>query len=133
MSAALKWRLAILLVIVFFAGLATGLFAGARHARDMFFVRHSAHMGERMREHLKRELKLTPEQFEKVAPILDDLSAKLEAIRNDTSTRVTDTMQQAHSDLAPLLTPEQREKLQQMKKRHQRMIRARGEGHPHPH
>ncbi len=123
MTTALKWRIAIVLVLVFFAGVATGVLGGARHARHVFLAKHSAHFGDRMREHLKHELKLTPEQYEKVAPIIDEMGKRLEVIRDETSQRVADTMGESHSQLVPLLNEKQRAKLDKMKRRHQRMLR----------
>ena len=43
-----------------------------------------------MREHLQRALDLTPEQATKITPIIDETSAKLEAIRVETAQRVRD-------------------------------------------
>jgi len=124
----LKWRLAIVLAIVFSAGMATGLFAGARHARQIFAGKHqTAQFEGRMRDHFKRQLELTPEQYEKVAPILDEMGKKLAVIREETGTRVTETMQQSHAELAPLLTEAQRAKLEEMKKRHRHILRVRGD------
>jgi len=40
---------------------------------------HSGAVGDRMREHLRRALDLTPEQAAKIGPIVDATSAKLEA------------------------------------------------------
>jgi len=133
MTSALKWRIAVLLVIVFLAGVATGFFGGARHARHVFIGRHGAHFGERMQHHMKRRLDLTPEQSEKIAPILERMSTQLAEIRNDTGRRVAETMSQSHREMAPILTPEQQAKLEKMKKRHKRILRLRGD-HPHsPH
>ena len=133
---ALKWWLALVLVFVFFAGVATGLFAGAWHARHMFFLRHDEHFHNRMREHLKRELRLTSEQEGKVAPILDSLSARLDQIRNETEKRVTETMAQSHDEIVPFLTPEQRAKLEELHRRHQHILRLHGgdarSPEPHP-
>ncbi len=131
MSKALKWRIAIVLVIVFCAGVATGVMAGARHARHVF-ARHSAHFSDRMREHLQRKLELTPEQAVKVAPIVDQIGKRLEVIRDETSKRVAQTMAEAHREVVPLLDAEQRAKLEQMKNRHERRLRGRGV-HLHPH
>ena len=130
MTRALKWRLVIGLVIVFLAGMATGLFAGAWHARNVVTGRHSAHFHHRMEKRLTRELNLTPEQARQAAPILDRLSQELETIREETSQRVRQTMNQSHSEMVPLLTPEQREKLEKMKARHHRILRKRGHHHP---
>ena len=123
--------LAVALVGVFLAGMATGLFAGAMHARQIFGGRHGHMIGNRMREHLRRELQLTPEQFEKLAPIIDRTSAELEAIRSETGRRVAETMNSSREEIAPLLTPEQREKLDRMRERHRHILRMRG-GLPPP-
>lgn len=70
MTRALKLRIALGLLLVFFAGVATGIFAGAFHAHSAFAGRHSGMMGERMRERLQRQLDLTPEQLAKVKSYL---------------------------------------------------------------
>jgi Spy/CpxP family protein refolding chaperone len=127
-----KWWLVLVLVFVFFAGAAAGLFAGAWHARHIFFGRHGGHFHDRMREHLKRELSLTPEQDTKVGPILDGISNRLDEIRKETDKRVAETMTQAHDEIVPFLTPEQREKLEKMRQRHRRMLRMHG-GPPPAH
>ena len=119
-----KWRLAVALVIVFLAGIATGLFAGARHAHFVFMGRHSGQSGERMRTHLEHELKLTPAQAAQIGPITDRTAAQLEAIRKETSHRVAQTFSQAHKEMLPLLTPEQQERLEELKRRHRHMLQA---------
>jgi Spy/CpxP family protein refolding chaperone len=119
-----KWQLAIALVIVFIAGMATGLFAGARHAHLVFMGHNSAETGERMRTHIERELRLTPEQSAQISPIIDRTTAELGAIRKETSHRVAATFAQAHQEMIPFLTPEQRERLEEMKRRHRHMLRS---------
>ena len=115
---------------VFIAGGITGAFVGAAHARH-FFLRgpHRAFIKERMGERLQRELKLTPEQVTKISPMLDKASAQLETIRTETAQRVHETMAQAHREMATVLTDEQREKLQQMHRRHRRAFER---FHPQP-
>jgi Spy/CpxP family protein refolding chaperone len=119
-----KWQLVIALVVVFFAGMATGLFAGARHAHFVFMGRHGARTGERMRAHMQRELRLTPEQSAQISPIIDRTAAQLEVIRKETSKRVAGTFAHAHQEMLPLLNPEQRERLEEMKRRHRHMLQS---------
>jgi Spy/CpxP family protein refolding chaperone len=123
MTRALKWWLALALVVVFGAGVGTGLFAGARHHKRMVFKQHRPIMGEQMRERLRRHLALTPEQEDKVGPIVDRTAAELEAIRQETQQRIAETMNASHQEIAPLLNPEQREKLSEIRERHGRMRR----------
>ena len=125
-----KWQLAVALIVVFVAGVATGLFAGARHAHFVFMGRHSAHTGERMRSHIERELRLTPEQSAQISPIIDRTAAQLDVIRKETSQRVAATFGQAHDEMIPHLTPEQRERLEEMKRRHHHLLLSHGSPAP---
>jgi Spy/CpxP family protein refolding chaperone len=131
MTRTLKWWFALALVVVFAAGLTTGLFAGARHGRRVFVERHGAIMGERMREHLRRELQLTPEQEAQVGPVLERAATQLRSIREETQQRVAQTMNQSHQEIAPMLTAEQRERLDRIHARHVRIMRRRHFGPPH--
>lgn len=115
-----KWRLTLGLVIVFLAGLAIGLFAGAFHARRVFVARHGPLMAGHMREHLRHELHLSPDQFEKIAPMIDRSAEQLEEIRRVTSGRVEETMDESRREIAPLLTAEQRERLERMREKQRR-------------
>ena len=132
MSRTLKWRLIIGFVLVFLAGGATGMFAGAWHARHAFAGRHGGMMGERMRERIQRQLDLTPEQTREMNPIFDDMAARMQEIRRDSGRRVYEAMEDAHRRLAQHLTPEQLAKAEKMKQRHMHRLHRRsgGEGRP---
>ncbi len=130
MNPELKWRFVVALIVVFFAGVACGVMGAAHHAHHAFMARHRMQFGDRMREHLRRQLQLTPEQYSQVVPIIDATSKQLELIREETRTRVAQTMDESHEKIAPLLTPEQRTRLEQMRRHHEHMLRMRG-GQPH--
>ena len=90
-----------------------------------------------MREHLRRQLELTPDQVSKISPIIDQTSSKLEAIRIETAQRVRATLEESHRQIAPQLTPEQREKLEKMEQMHKKRMRHHGfpapeQGEPPP-
>jgi Spy/CpxP family protein refolding chaperone len=121
MSTALKWKLIAGFVLVFIAGGMTGAFVAATQARHFLFSPHQGMMRERMRAHLRSELKLTPDQEAKINPIIDKASAELEQIRRETGRRVHATFDEAHREMAAHLTDEQREKLKQIGERHRRM------------
>ena len=131
MTRAFMWRLAVGVLVVFAAGIATGMFIGTRKAHDVLAFKHQGRMGERMRQRLIHELELTPEQIEKVSPILDDTSRRLHDIRRESGRRVGETMRESHAAMGPHLTPEQRERLATMKMRHKRRLHRRGM-HPPP-
>ena len=133
MNSALKWKMALAFLLVFVAGGVTGAFFGFFHLRHhiMLGPPHSGEVGDRMREHLRRSLSLTPEQETKVAPIVEATTAKLEAIRVETAERVRTIMEQSKKELAPLLTPEQQAKLDKLEAEHRKMMMHHG-FHPPP-
>ena len=132
MTRALMWRLAVGVLVVFAAGVATGMFVGARKAHGVLHLKDHHRMGEHMRERLTRKLQLTPAQVEKLGPIIDDTSKRLHEIRRESGKRVADTMQQAHSAMAPHLTPEQIAIAEQMKTHHKKVLHRRRDGAPPP-
>lgn len=125
MNRALQWKLVAGFVLVFLAGTVTGVFMGVAHARHPFFRSpHRAFLKDGMGERLRVQLKLTPEQVEKISPIIDKTTGELETIRTETARRVHETMAQAHREMAVNLTDEQRAKLQEIdsRHRHRRML-----------
>jgi Spy/CpxP family protein refolding chaperone len=121
MNSALKWKLIAGFVLVFVAGGITGAALGGFYARHLFFEFHRpGRVADRMKERLRIELRLTPEQVAKVSPIVDKTAAQLQEIRRDTGRRVHEIMADAHKEIAANLTDEQRQKLQQIEERHRR-------------
>lgn len=119
MNGALKWKLVAGFVLVFVAGGIAGAALGGWYARHLFVEIHRpGTVGDRMKERLRAELSLTPEQVAKVSPIVDKTAAQLKEIRRDTGQRVHEIMTEAHKEIAANLTDEQRQKLQQIEQRH---------------
>jgi Spy/CpxP family protein refolding chaperone len=127
MNGALKWKLVAGFVLVFVAGGIAGAALGGWYTRHLFFESHRpGRMGDRMKERLRTELRLTPEQIAKVSPIIDKTTTELREIRRDTRQRVHGIMAEAHKEIAVNLTDEQRQKLQQLEERHRRWRHHRG-------
>jgi Spy/CpxP family protein refolding chaperone len=121
MNGALKWKLIAGFVLVFVAGGIAGAALGGWYTRYLVFESHRpGRMGDRMKERLRTELRLTPEQIAKISPIIDNTTQQLRAMRHDTRRRVHDIMTEAHNGIAVNLTDEQRQKLQQIEERHRR-------------
>jgi Spy/CpxP family protein refolding chaperone len=119
MNEALKWKLIAGFLLVFVAGGITGMALGGLYARHLFFEFHHPRLvGVRMKERLRSELSLTPDQVAKISPIVDKTAAQLQDVRRDTRRRVHEIMAQTHQEIAVNLTDEQRQKLEQMKGRH---------------
>jgi Spy/CpxP family protein refolding chaperone len=119
MNQALKWKLIAGFILVFVAGGISGAFLGGLYARHLFFgFHHPEQIGARMKERLRTELNLTPEQVTKISPIIDKTAAQLRDIQRETGRRVHESIAEAHRQMAANLTDEQRQKLQQIEERH---------------
>jgi Spy/CpxP family protein refolding chaperone len=121
MNRALQWKLIAGFLLVFVAGGITGAFVGGSYARYHFFeLHHPERIGGRMKDRLRVELNLTPEQLANISPIIDKTTAQLRDIRRDTGRRVHEIIADTHRQMATQLTDEQRQKLKQMEERHRR-------------
>jgi len=121
MNRALQWKLIAGFILVFIAGGISGAFLGGLYAQQHFLEFHRPELiGARMKERLRAELNLTPEQVAKISPIIDKTADQLREIRRDTARRVHESMAEAHRQMAANLTDEQRQKLQQIEERHRR-------------
>ncbi len=131
MNQALKWKLIAGFILVFLAGGITGTFFGGFYARHHFLALHRPdRIGPQMKERLRVELNLSPEQVAKISPIIDNTASQLRNIRRDTGQRVHQVMAEAHRQMAANLTDGQRQKLQQIEERHRRWRHHRFDG-PH--
>jgi Spy/CpxP family protein refolding chaperone len=87
------------------------------------------HHMENPLEHLSEKLNLTAEQKAKVQPIIDLAKPQLAAIHQEAMEKMRTLMESTNAQIRPLLTPEQQEKLDAMKKAHQDMHKAMQEMH----
>jgi Spy/CpxP family protein refolding chaperone len=126
MNKSLRWKLILAFVLVFLAGAACGFF-GAMH-RVHWIVRHEhpGSLAEHLKRHLQWELRLTPQQVQQVSPIIDRAASQLEAKRDQTMRDVHEIFEQAHQEVQPVLSPEQRTRLEQMEKRHRHLLHQHG-------
>jgi Spy/CpxP family protein refolding chaperone len=121
MNRALQWKLIAAFILVFVAGGISGAFLGGSYARYHFFAFHRPELiGGRMKERLRTQLNLTPDQLAKISPIIDKTTLQLRDIRRDTARRVHETIANSHKQMATILTEDQRQKLQQIQERHRR-------------
>ncbi len=125
MNKSLRWRLILAFVLVFLAGVACGFF-GTVHARYFFARMDSESMTQHMKQRLRAELKLTPEQMQQISPIIDHAASQLKTKREQTMRDVHEIFEQTHRDMQPFLTPEQRTRLEQLEKRHRHLLHRHG-------
>ncbi|HEX4653175.1 MAG TPA: hypothetical protein VH227_02915 [Candidatus Udaeobacter sp.] len=119
MNRALQWKLIAGFILVFVAGGISGAFVGGLYARHHFFaLHHPERIGARMKERLRVELNLTPDQVAKISPVIDNTAVQLRQIRRDTRRRVHEVVNDSHRQIGVSLNDEQRQKLQQIEQRH---------------
>jgi Spy/CpxP family protein refolding chaperone len=82
------------------------------------------HMMGNPLDHLSKDLGLTDEQKAKVQPILDQTKPQLEAIHQEAMQKMHALLENAGAQIRPLLTPEQQQKFDAMKKAHEDMRKA---------
>jgi Spy/CpxP family protein refolding chaperone len=132
MNKSLRWKLILAFVLVFVAGAACGFFA-AFHMHQVFFAHMAGNsMAQHMKERLRTELRLTPDQVQKISPIIDRAASQLKTTREQTMRDVHDIFSQTHREMEPFLTPEQRAKLAQLEERHRRLLHHHGFMPPGP-
>ena len=87
------------------------------------------HMMGNPLEHLSKDLNLTDDQKTKVQPIIDQTKPQLAAIHKEAMEKMHALMESAGAQIRPLLTPEQQQKYDAMKKAHEDMRKAMEEMH----
>jgi len=80
-------------------------------------------------EHMTETLKLTPDQQTKVQPILDQAKPQIVAIHQEAMEKTKAVMDKTMSQIRPLLTADQQQKLDNVRKAHEDMRNARKELH----
>ena len=75
-------------------------------------------------EHLSKDLSLTDDQKAKVQPIIDQTKPQIAAIHKEAMEKMHAVMENAGNQIRPLLTPQQQQKLDAMKKAHEDMKKA---------
>lgn len=80
-------------------------------------------------EHLSEKLDLTADQKAKVQPIIDQAKPQIEAIHQEAMEKMRAIMESSGAQIRPLLTPQQQQKFDAMKKAHQDMHKAMQEMH----
>ncbi len=91
---------------------------------------------EQRLDHMTKMLNLTPDQQEKIKPILENQSTQMQSMRQDATMSRDDRMAKAQQlrqttddQIKAVLTPEQQQKWSQMQSKHEG---AMGQGHPVP-
>ncbi|MFA5057832.1 MAG: hypothetical protein WC485_06935, partial [Opitutaceae bacterium] len=113
------WQICLTLIAIFAAGGVSGGLVAYRVAQRR--VPHSPRIeawGARQMERVAQELQLTPEQRERIKPIVKRNMEELARLRRESMRTVHEIIQRMETDIAAELTPEQRVKYEQILKKH---------------
>jgi len=98
-------------LLIFVAGLTSGLLLAPIIGRTFLRPPLPAEFARFMLSRMKSDLDLTPEQLTQIKPLLEQTALDIEAIRAETTNRVSTRIEQTHASIAPHLRPEQQQKL----------------------
>ena len=82
-----------------------------------------AEIGARLRARFQSQLALTPDQAQKIDPMIDHAMLRVEAIRQETASHVFANVSQLHEQMLTVLTPEQKTKFEALER--ERRVRLR--------
>lgn len=119
MSMDKSWKVILAFAGVFLAGV---IFGGALAPDWLKFERPPAvrpPFAERVMQKFDEELELTPEQKERVRPIVNRMAEETQRMRREGAITFRTVMDGLTAEMALELTPEQRGKLAEMRKRFQ--------------
>ena len=85
--------------------------------------KHGHHAGSHL-DKISEELDLTAEQKARVQPIVDQTKPQIEAIHQEAMEKMRAIMESTGAQIRPLLTPQQQQKFDAMKKAHEDMLKA---------
>ena len=115
------WKVILAFTGIFLAGVLGGTLLGARYSRQILPqpTRPSwgQNFGPQMMKRFTERLELTTEQKARMEPIIQKAQSEVQALRRTHVREVTRTMDQMHSEISAMLTPEQRVKLEELRKR----------------
>lgn len=114
-----KLKLSLYLAAIFAAGVVTGMFISYQVVRHMMPSRER--MASRWAGELQSKLDLTPEQMQKVRPVIDEVLANF---KGNLSQEMLGSLSNCYARVALDLTSVQKEKLQQLEQEQARFIRT---------
>jgi Spy/CpxP family protein refolding chaperone len=112
-----KRKLAIYVLAIFLAGAGSGaLVAWQISRRTPVPPLTPAEIGARLRARFQSRLALTPEQVQKIDPMIDQAMSRVEAIRRETASHVFANVSNLHDQVLTVLTPEQKTKFEELER-----------------
>jgi Spy/CpxP family protein refolding chaperone len=124
MTSLSKWKLGVYVVALFLAGGGTGaLITWQTCRRTSAAPLPPAEIGARLRARFQSRLDLTPEQMQKINPLIDQAMRRVEAIRGETANHVFANVSNLHERILLVLTPEQKLRFEELERERRAYLR----------
>jgi Spy/CpxP family protein refolding chaperone len=108
-------KLATYVLAIFLAGAASGALVAWQVSRRVPVAPlPPAEIGARLRARFQSQLALTPNQVQKIDPMIDQAMLRVEAIRQETASHVFANVSQLHAQMLTVLTPEQKTRFEEL-------------------
>jgi Spy/CpxP family protein refolding chaperone len=117
MTALGKRKLTVYVLAIFLAGAGSGALVAWQVSRRVPIAPLTpAEIGTRLRARFQSRLDLTPEQRQRVDPMIDQAMRRVEAIRQETASHVFGNVSDLHQQILTVLTPEQKTKFEELER-----------------
>lgn len=120
----------ILAVTMLIAGFLIGSFTTGRITRNKIERFSSVRSPEHFKQHMVRELGLTEEQQKLIDPIVDAHGEKLHVLTKEYRETFSELQQEFHEQLEPILTEQQRKKMEERRREFQKGYKRDGRDGP---
>ena len=124
MTSLSKWKLGVYVLAIFLAGGGSGALIAWKMCRHMPVAPvPPAEIGARLRARFQSRLDLTPDQAQKIDPMIDQAMRRVEAIRKETASHVFANVSNLHEQVLVVLTPEQKVKFEELERERREYLR----------
>ena len=121
------WKVVLALVALFLLGAATGTVITLKVVKRVIEGRtNPERMSQSLLQEYQRRLRLTPEQIERIRPILQRTGREMWGLRTEMAGRTFQVIRLSHEEIAAELQPEQREEFARVNKEMRERYRQHG-------
>jgi Spy/CpxP family protein refolding chaperone len=119
-----RWKVVLLVLATFVVGVVTGAFFVMGSAKDeMRRTRDPRHWFSNTPDRWRSEMKLTPDQEQKIRPILQQIDDELANLRAMDLRETEGILSRGEDRINAIVTPEQRERLRQTFEQRRQRVR----------
>jgi len=119
-----RWKLGLYVIAIFLAGGGSGAFITWQICKSRVAAPSSpAEIGARLRARFQSRLDLTPEQAQKISPLIDQAMRQVEVIRKETANHVFANVSNLHEQVLLVLTPAQKVEFEQLERERREYLR----------